>query len=57
MLRVIRLTRFNEFDVTSVEFIRCGERTLSPLAAQLAQEAAEKIVEWVLDADDTDRTD
>jgi hypothetical protein len=30
---------------------------LSPLTAQLAQEAAEKIVEWVVDTDAIDRTD
>jgi hydrogenase maturation protease len=33
------------------------ERTLSPLTAQLAQEAAGKIVKWVLDTDTTDTTD
>jgi hypothetical protein len=47
MLRVIRIARFNEFDVAGIEFIRCDERTFSPLTGQLAQEAAEKIVEWV----------
>ena len=33
------------------------ERELSPLTAQLAEEAAEVIAKWVLDTDDTDRTD
>ena len=30
------------------------ERTLSPLTAELAQQAAEVIVKWALDTDDTD---
>jgi hydrogenase maturation protease len=33
------------------------ERTLSPLTAELAQQAANVIAKWVLDTDDTDRTD
>ena len=33
------------------------ERTLSPLTGQLAQQAAEVVVKWVLDTDNTDRTD
>jgi hypothetical protein len=38
---------FNEFDVASVEFIRCDEQTLSPLTAQLAEQVAKKIVKWM----------
>ncbi len=33
------------------------ERELSPFTAQLAQQAAERIAKWVLDADDADSTD
>jgi hydrogenase maturation protease len=33
------------------------ERTLSPLTAELAQQAAEAIVKWILDTDNTDRAD
>jgi hypothetical protein len=44
---MIRITRFNEFDVADIEFIRWIWRELSPLTVQLAQQAAEKIVEWV----------
>ena len=33
------------------------ERTLSPLTAQLAQQAADVVAKWVLDTDETDRTD
>src|SRR5512144_1949458 len=33
------------------------ERELSPLTAELAQQAAERIAKWVLDADDADSTD
>jgi hydrogenase maturation protease len=33
------------------------ERELSPLTAELAQQAAEVIVRWVLDTDDANRTD
>ena len=33
------------------------ERELSPWTAELARQAAEVIVKWVLDTDDTDRTD
>jgi hydrogenase maturation protease len=33
------------------------ERTLSPLTAELAQQAADVIAKWVLDMDNTDRAD
>ena len=33
------------------------ERTLSSLTAELAQQAAEAIVKWILDTDNTDRAD
>ena len=33
------------------------ERELSPLTAELAQQAAEAIVKWILDTDNTDSTD
>jgi hydrogenase maturation protease len=33
------------------------ERTLSPLTVQLAQQAADVVAKWVLDTDETDRTD